>query len=232
LPGAETALLNAWGVAGWPTAFDAARVAAALLDDAPAAGNGPARATLGGEVVLGSGSAFATVRRASVPTADLPARPTLAIATRGPASYLVAYGLPTPAPPTAPRLNLLSELVDPADGTPLDPAALQAGQLVGLRLTAVVARPIVRADLELPLPAGLAFVAATPRAPFQQVADAGDGLVRIGGADLQPGVYTQIVIARAVAPGSFSAPPPRLVLPHEDGRSVVAPAGFQVTIKE
>lgn len=230
LPGAEVTLLSAWGAGGWPTPFEAARVAAALLDDAPAAGGGPALVRLDGEPVLGDGDAFDEVRRATLQPGDLTGRPTLEVEATGPASYLVAYSAPA-AVAAAPRLGLVQELVDPASGAALDPGALRAGQLVGVRLTAVVARPLLRADLEVALPAGLEVVPTTPRPPFQ-AAVAGAGGVRLSGAELGPGVYTQLVLARAVATGSFAAPPAQLRSLDEPGQAAVAPRGLEVTVGE
>lgn len=232
LPGAEVTLLRSWGVDGWPTAYDAARVAAALLNGAPAAGSGPARVRLDGEAILGDGAAFSAVQRAALPLAELPERPRLEVETRGPATYLTAYSVPQTAPGAPARLSVVQALVDPASGAPVDPAGLRAGQLVGIQLTAVVARPLVRAELEVALPAGLALVAATPRAPFQHAGPADDQVVRVGAADLSPGVYSQLILARAVAPGEFDAPPARLIATHEPGQVAVAPAGLRVTIGE
>lgn len=232
LPGAEEALLRAWGVAGWPTAYEAARVAAALLAEAPPAGDGPVRLSLGDAAPIGGDAPLAAVRRATLAADELPARPELRVEADGPARYMVAYSLPAEEPDPAPQLSLLEELVDPASGAPVDPATLRAGQLVGIRLTVVVARPLARADIELPLPAGLALAAATPRPPFQQAGEAGPGRARLGAADLAPGVYTQLILARAVAAGSFAAPPARLTDPFAPGQAAVAPAGLAVTIAE
>ncbi|NTU82652.1 MAG: hypothetical protein HGA45_25325, partial [Chloroflexales bacterium] len=177
-------------------------------------------------------SALTAARRETVPAAGLPARPELAVETRGQATYMLAYRLPAADAPATP-MPMLQELIDPISGAPLDPADLRLGQLVGLRVTVVVTRPLLRADLEVALPAGLEPVNLTARAPFEHAAPAPkQPLVRIGGADLEPGVFTQLVVARAIAMGRFTAPPARLVAPYEATAVAITPAGLSVTISE
>ena len=231
LPGAETALLATWGVNGWPTAYDAARVALALLAHAPAAGDGPSEVRLNGATIIGGAMPLTGIRRVTVPTAGLPAHPDLVVATHGPATYMLSYGFAAVPNTPATRLTLWQELIDPTSGAALDPTRLRLGQLVALRITAVVARPLLRADLAIALPAGLEPVNVTPRAPFAHVTVSPDmALVRLRGADLAPGVYTQQIVARAAATGHFTAPAARLIAPYEPEVVTSAPGAVRVTI--
>jgi uncharacterized protein YfaS (alpha-2-macroglobulin family) len=232
LPGAERALLAAWGVDGWASSYEAARVAAALLGRAAPATGGPRELLVAGDPVISGGPFTATVR-AALPAAPLGPRPTLSVQASGAAPYLVAAGADAPAPAAAGLLAVAQELVDPATGAALDPAALRLGQVVGLRVTAVVPRPLLRADLQVALPGGLEPLPVAPRAPFVHTAGPDGGhRLSLGAAGLGPGVYTQTILARAVAPGRFTAPAARLVAAFEPGLVAAAPATAAVQITE
>jgi hypothetical protein len=123
-----------------------------------------------------------------------------------------------PIPVTPRRLAIQQDYVDPVSGATLDPTALQLGQLVQVRLTVVVAQPITMAEVEAALPAAFALLDVRSAAPFRYIrqvtgladdADAVSTHLVFAGADLDPGVYTQTYLARAVATGAFVAPPPQ-----------------------
>lgn len=233
LPGAERTLLAAWGVDGWATSYEAARVAAALLDDAPAPEGGPRRLLLDGRPLLGDGEPFSTTLRAELPAAGLGARPALRVEAAGSAAYLVAHSVAAPAPASSGGLALHQELVDPASGAPRD-AALRPGELVALRVTALVLQPLLRAELELPLPGGLEPLPLSEQGPFAPMGGlaADTHRVTLGAADLTPGVYTYTLMARAVALGSFAAPPAMIRAPYAPEHDVAAQTGIAVTITE
>jgi uncharacterized protein YfaS (alpha-2-macroglobulin family) len=234
LPGAERALLAAWGVDGWASGYEAARVAAALLDGAPAPEGGPRQLSLGGSPVLGDGSVISRTLRAQLPLAGLGARPGLEVQTTGPATYLVAYRAAAPPQPGVGRLALYQELLDANSGAPLEGRALRPGQLVALRVTAVVLDELLRADLAIPLPGGLEALSPSAQGPFSPLR----GLSRdsyqldLGAANLAPGVYTYTVTARAIAAGSFQAPPALLRAHYAPELAAVAPSGTAITITE
>jgi uncharacterized protein YfaS (alpha-2-macroglobulin family) len=232
LPGAERALLAAWGVDGWSTSYEAARIAAALLARAPQP-TGPRQVLLDGAPILGSGAPITTTLRASVPRAGLGASPALSAQADAGSSYLVASSVGAAPPAVSGRLAVGQELVDPATGTALDPNALRLGQLVALRVTAVVPEPLLRADLEVALPGGLEPATTTPRAPFIYAAGPDDRhRLRFGAANLAPGVYTQTILARAVAGGTYAAPPARLAATFDPELVAIAPAAMRITIAE
>lgn len=233
LPGAERALLAAWGVDGWPTSFEAARVAAALLARAPQQPAGPRQVLVAGAPLIGAGTPFTTTLRAAVPATGLGPAPALSVQADTTASYPVAYSHGAAPANPAGGLAVGLELIDPADGAPLDPRTLRLGQPVAIRVTAVVPGPLLRADLEVALPGGLEPVSTTPRAPFIHAAgpDAGRRLV-FSAANLAPGVYTQTILTRAVAPGTFTAPPARLVATYSPELVALAPAPLELEITE
>jgi hypothetical protein len=107
---------------------------------------------------------------------------------------------------------------DPASGGRLDPSALRAGQLVGVRVSVIVVRPLGPADLYAPLPAGFALVSATPQRPFGRARAGQEGLL-FAISELGEGIYTQEYLVRAAQPGRFIAPAPQLAL--ADGQTIV-----------
>ena len=233
IPEAEASLLTAWRPNGWPNAYDAARIAAALLARTPVTSATPSTISLNGTPLRGTAVPPSTVQRTTIPAAGLPAASVLVVTANGTGPYLVSYRYPVTSSTAPARLSLVQALVDPTNGAPLDPASLRLGQLVALQLTVVVARPLLRADLELALPAGLEALGSTPQTPFAHIVSMPDqALLRISGGEFAPGVYTQRILARAVATGHFSAPPARLVVPNTPGVAAITPDALTVVISE
>ncbi len=234
LPGAERALLAAWGVDGWASAYDAARVAAALLEPPAADASGPRRVTLDGTPLLGSGTPITTTLRTTLPEDRTSGPVTLRIEAPSTSSYMVAYRAPGPPGDVTGQIALDQELVDAASGTPLAGERVRPGQLVGLRLTLVAAQPLLRADLELPLPAGLEPLPLVAQAPLLHVAgptaDKRRLLLHLG--EVAPGIYSWTIVARAVAPGSYSAPPAQISATYTPALSASASAGSTITITD
>ncbi|MFQ3661852.1 MAG: Ig-like domain-containing protein [Chloroflexaceae bacterium] len=229
LPDAERALLAAWGVEGWPGAWDAARVAAALpVEAAPAVG--PRRVLLNGTPLLGDGAPITTTLRASV----IPPPPdaTLRVEAGAAARYLLAYGRPRAPGEAAGQIALHTELVDPAGGAPLAAATVRPGQIVGLRLTLVTARPLPRASIVVPLPAGLEALPGAAASPLRQTSAFAEGQLILQASDLAPGVYTWTILARAIAAGTYSAPPAWITPVFAPELTAVAPAGVTIEVAE
>lgn len=235
LQGARAALRAAWGVDGWASSYEAARVAAAILparaDQEP---GGPRRVQLGDATLIDSGEPITTTRRTTLAAMTPGERLPLNVQADGTATYMVAYRVAAPPPDTTGTLAIVQELVDPETGTPIDAGGIRRGQLVALRLTAVVARPLVLADLAVSLPAGLEPLATGSRGPFAPVStpDSGSRRLTLSAANLEPGAYTQTIVARAVAAGSFQAPPARLADHHAPTLTAVASADLAIVIRE
>lgn len=234
LPGAERALLAAWGVDGWASAYDAARVAAALLEPPAAGAAAPRRVTFDGTPLLGSGTPITTTLRTTLPE-DRPSGPaTLRVEAASTSSYMLAYRAPGAPGNVAGQIALDQELVDPASGTPLAGERVRPGQVVGLRLTLVAAQPLIRAELELPLPAGLEPLPLAAQAPLLHVtgptADKRRLLLHLG--EVAPGVYSWTIGARAVAAGNFRAPPARISATYTPALTAIAHAGSTIIVTE
>ena len=229
LPDAERALLAAWGVEGWPGAWDAARVAVALpVEAAPAVG--PRRVLLNGAPLLGDGTPITTTLRASVPSP--PPDATLRVEAGAAARYLLAYGLPGVTGEAAGQIALHAELVDPASGTPLAAATVRPGQIVGLRLTVVTVQPLPRASIVVPLPAGLEALPGAAASPLRQTAAFVEGQLTLQASDLAPGVYTGTILVRAIAAGTYSAPPAWITPVFAPELAAVAPTGVTIEVVE
>jgi hypothetical protein len=113
------------------------------------------------------------------------------------------------APARAPRdagVALLREYLDPLSGQALDPARLETGQLVRVRLTIV--SPAAQRDITIdePIPAGAQVVAAAPD-QFNQLTRA-DGRLTLRAAALAPGIVQYQYLLRLVAGGSYTVPAP------------------------
>ncbi|MCX7790829.1 MAG: hypothetical protein N2378_09340, partial [Chloroflexaceae bacterium] len=229
LPGAERALLAAWGVEGWPSPWDAARVAAALPAEAASVA-GPRRALLDGTPLPGDGAPITRTLRVSV----TPATPvaTLRVEADAAARYLLAYAVPRNTSEAAGPIALDLELVDPDTGAALGDTPVQTGQIVALRLTLVTARPLRRASIVVPLPAGLEALPGGARQPLRRATAFAAGRITLQAADLAPGVYTGTVIARAIAGGTYSAPPARVTSVFAPELAAIAPAGVAMTVGE
>lgn len=229
LPGAERVLLVAWGVQGWPSPWDAARVATALPVEAGAVA-GPRRVLLDGAPLLGDGAPITSTLRASA-TLATPAA-TLRVEASPAARYLLAYGFPQITSEAAGQMALDLELADPATGAPPGNATVRPGQIVALRLTLVTARSLRRASVVVPLPAGLEALPSAGRPPLRRTDGFAEGQVTFQAADLAPGVYTEIILTRAVAAGAYRAPPARVTPVFSPELAAVAPEGVTVTVEE
>jgi uncharacterized protein YfaS (alpha-2-macroglobulin family) len=229
LPGAERMLLVAWGVEGWPSPWDAARVAAALPTEMGSV-VGPRRVLLDGAPLLGNGAMITSTLRASA-TLATPAA-TLRIEADPAARYLLAYGFPQITSEAAGQMALDLELADPATGAPLGNATVRPGQIVALRLTLVTARPLRRAGVVVPMPAGLEALPGAARPPLRRTGGFAEGQVTFQAADLTPGVYTELILTRAIATGTYRAPPARFTPVFSPELAAVAPQGVTVTVDE
>ncbi|MCG8353650.1 MAG: hypothetical protein MI924_38290 [Chloroflexales bacterium] len=242
------ALRRSWGVNGWSSAFDSSRAGAALIERAAARATERPRGyrlLLNGQELFQTSQALTATQYIVVSGDQLRAVNELRIELSGAgrvnafAPVLLAYQLQVPVqannitrpaiaapgdsvppiPVTPRRLAIQQDYIDPVSGSILDPAALQLGQLVQVRLTMVVAQPVVMTEVEAALPAAFALLDVASAAPFRYIrqvtglADDTEALsthLVFAGADLAPGVYTQAYLARAVATGTFVAPPPQI----------------------
>jgi len=109
---------------------------------------------------------------------------------------------------------------------------LRLGQLVAIRVTVIVPSPLLRAELELPLPGGLEPLPLMLRAPFIHSSglNSRSRSLTINAANLAPGVYSQRILVRAVAAGSFSAPPARLTATYLAGLIATSPNSLSIII--
>jgi alpha-2-macroglobulin len=234
---AERGLLTRWGVDGWPGAFAAARVAAALRNQ-PAATGGPRAVQLGAAVLLDRPDPISATVRLQAPAPAAGAALALRVSAAGADSYLVAARAAAPEPAGAAespaQISLYQEYLDPLSGAPIQPADLGEGQLVTLRVTLISARPILRGSLESALPAALQPIELAIRPPFIRAAalDPATRTLRVEAADMAPGVYTVRVVARAVAVGEFVAPGARLRLDESGLPPAAAPASPPLTVLE
>ncbi|MFV9503758.1 MAG: Ig-like domain-containing protein [Oscillochloridaceae bacterium umkhey_bin13] len=232
LIGAERSLLTAWQGDGWPSAYAAARVAAALL---PVAATTPAEAvqlTLNNRLVLASSDPFTQTLRTQVSRVDLPATVTLNLTAATGQSLLLAYGLPRAPIPPSPLFALEQRLVDPSTNATMTSAGLRNGQLVALAQTIVVGQHVPWLELHLPLPSGLILAETPPPGPLSLLGTSPGGVLHFGAAPLSPGVYHTQVLLRVIVPGGFTAPPAVLHLPAEISGPVLAPTGLAVLIGE
>lgn len=221
-PSAERALMQRWGVGGWPGAFAVARVAAALATGAPADLGGPRR-ILFEDLPLASGPVSGTLRltlpaalRAQIGGSGRTLRVEAADSSR----YLLAYQLAPAAPPPAP--NLTVRYRDLASGAERDPDDLRLGETVELELTLIQTQALRRADVQIALPAGLLLRSAQAHAPLRvRLADPAGRSLLLSAAPLPPGVYTIRVVAQVAAVGRFGAPPARLSAPYDAPERVI-----------
>lgn len=222
---AERALMQRWQVAGWPGAFAAARVAAALATGAPADLGGPRR-ILFETMPVASGPVSGTLRLRL--TAAQHAQiggsgRVLRVEADGGARYLLAYQLAASELPATP--SLVARYRDVASGAERDPDTLRLGETVVLELTLIQTRALGRADLQIALPAGLLIQSVQAHAPLRtRLADPAGRSLLLSAAPLPPGVYTMRITAEVVAVGRFGAPPARLSAPYDAPESwIVAP---------
>jgi len=199
----------AWGVGGWPSPYEAARVAAALLPIG-AQSAGPRRLLVDDRPLV-SAPITSTVHL-QLPGDGGGEGARIAVEAPEGSDYLLAYRAPSPAPEDAPgRPPLEVRFLDAERGVPIDPASLQVGQTVILEVTLISPRPLLRAELAVELPAALEPVAAEGPAPFMRASV--DGPARratLDAAGLPAGVYAVRVVTRVVAEGEYGAEAPRL----------------------
>jgi uncharacterized protein YfaS (alpha-2-macroglobulin family) len=191
---------------------------------------GPRRVLLDGAPLLGNGAMITSTLRASA-TLATPAA-TLRIEADPAARYLLAYGFPQITSEAAGQMALDLELADPATGAPLGNATVRPGQIVALRLTLVTARPLRRAGVVVPMPAGLEALPGAARPPLRRTGGFAEGQVTFQAADLTPGVYTELILTRAIATGTYRAPPARFTPVFSPELAAVAPQGVTVTVDE
>lgn len=172
VPLALRTLRLAWGVDGWPTAFESARAATALLAAEASAARAPRpyELSFNGRTLVRENQSTST-SGATPPILlsgeQLRARNLLRIVpqpgtSNADAPLLVAYRLReqvpaagNEAPPrVAPAaLAVYQDYLDPLTGVPVNPEALRLGQLVRVRLTLITLQSLAGVTLEAPLPA-------------------------------------------------------------------------------
>jgi uncharacterized protein YfaS (alpha-2-macroglobulin family) len=193
---------------GWGSGLASARALAGLVATEPAGAGVGYRVTLNGVELArepAAAGAPATVRRASVPLAQLQAINTLAMSGTGYLAWRLAGAAPD-APQPAGGIALLREYLDPATGRSLAGQALRPGQMVRVRLTAVVETPQQAVLMEDALPGGTGLLAAGGG----PLAFAGGmpGRLLFAAPALAPGAYQQSYLVQIGAAGSFYTPAP------------------------
>lgn len=182
LPPALRTLRLEWGVGGWPTAFDSARAAAALLAAVPPDVPRPQPYVLSfnGRSVLPDSQPVSGPRHTLLAGAQLRARNTLRLQpqpaddnsvqalpdqaaqpVRLASPLLLAYTLREQVqsdPARSSALAVHQDYLDPVSNAAFDPAALRLGQLVRVRLTLIATEPVAYVSLAAPLPAAFALV--------------------------------------------------------------------------
>lgn len=128
----------------------------------------------------------------------LPAAPisrTLVLTATAQGVALLGYsGAPlTPSPSN--DVHALREYLDPRTGQPIALDGVALGDVVQVRLTYVVARPLDVLRVEDSLPGG-----------FRLIGEAGGAAMRWGAAGLPPGVYQRSYLMQAAHRGQYRAP--------------------------
>ncbi|PDW02448.1 Ig-like domain-containing alpha-2-macroglobulin family protein [Candidatus Viridilinea mediisalina] len=232
LPAIEASLRNAWGPDGWPSAYEAARVALALPLRSPSANSGPTRLQLGSTTLLDSATPITSTQHFLLPAAEVAKTAQLQSNARGSATYMLSASYPSMPTPAPGQFALTQSLIDPNSGSPLNPTNIRLGQTIGLRTTIIVAHPTPRASLTLNLPAGLSPLPTSVAAPFHMLTSSQVGQLKLGLAPLPPGIYSHTIIARANATGHFNAPPSLLNIPYSQLPASASPTGLQIVISE
>ena len=226
----ERTILAAWRSTGWSTAYEAARIALALPLDPLVPGGGPSALWLNDQPLIEGERPITTTVRIKLPADAVLPDALLRVTSQGATPFLITYSRPT-APLTATTsLAINQELIDVTTGAALDPNQLQPGQLVGLRLTIVVAQALPRAELRLWLPAGFEVAPLQIQAPIQRFTLVGNAML-LDLTPTTPGVYSQVIPLRVGTSGRFSAPAAELRNPYHSG-TAVAPSGIAVTVGE
>lgn len=212
----RAALLRHWQGDGWPTPYEAARVALAL---GPTLLDGNARVRVVHNTAdLTAERPISGVERFRLDGGALRVEPTngtALIATRNPAS--------SAGQPGEVRARLRYR-------TATEPSAID--QPVEIELLLIVSKPIFRLEAAIPLPAGLMPVKINAGEGFtyQQI-DREWRQVQIGGAYLDPGVYRVTITAQATTAGTFAIPPVVITAPGSDVAPVVVFAQETITIE-
>ena len=123
-------------------------------------------------------------------------------------------------------MALLREYLDPQTGQPLDPAALRVGQVVRVRLTAVVGAQHSGLALEDPLPAGAELV-SPGTGDFARATAAAGALALERGAS-GPGIYQHSYLLRLVAAGRYGVPAATASAPG-GGSGASSPATLEIS---
>lgn len=198
---------------GWGDAYTTARTVQLLRAMLPAGTPATIGLALNNAPVMLPDAPGAMVRLIPLPINDLRPSNTLIITSDG-ALALVTWQVLHLAdtPRWAEGSALLREYLDPHTGTPLDPARLQPGQLVQVRLTLVIHQERRFVTVRDWLPAGFIFIDARDHSFFDRI-DTSHDRVEYSAEHVMPGIYQHTFLVRAVVPGSYAAPPPELILP-------------------
>ncbi|NJN18616.1 MAG: hypothetical protein HC822_21360 [Oscillochloris sp.] len=200
-----------WGVAGWSSAYAAARVAMALQPVSVPTPPPIQQITLGDQII--AAGPVTTTLRFTIPAA---AANTLNIATPPNSEPLIAVR--TPETPPEDSTPLLVDLIA-ANGETLDPARLRNGDSLTMSLLLIVTEPILGAELEIALPAAFELLPTSVPTPFDHLGERRDQrIVRLTAATLMPGVYRVQLPLHIISFGRFNAPPPRLQSQYDNKR--------------
>lgn len=194
----RTALLRRWQGEGWPTPYEAARVALAL---------GPMLSANGAEVTvwhnndrLTEAQTLTNVERWRLRGGTLRIEP-----TNGPA--LIAIRRATAEHPQIEAIQAQLRYHQSINPLTID-------QPVQVDLILIVKEPFLRLDVTIPLPAGLTPIQVDSGATlaYSRI-ERERRTVRFGGVNLTPGVYRLTVTARTTTAGHFQTPPAIIATP-------------------
>ncbi len=204
----RAALLRRWQVDGWPTPYEAARVALALGSSLLMA-ESQTRALHNGEP-LNPDRPIEQVERFRLPGGTLRIEP-------GNSAALVAARSPaTQAESPSADLRLRMRLLNDAEPLTID----QPAQIEVLLLAR---KPLFRLDTTISLPAGLIPVAGVTDGRFPYLLlDRERRQARIGGIHVAAGVYRLIITAMPTTAGSFQFPPALAIAPGSDLAPVIS----------
>ncbi|MCS6889055.1 MAG: Ig-like domain-containing protein [Chloroflexus sp.] len=212
----RTALLRRWHINGWPTPYEAARVALAL----------------GATLLADSASVTITHNHANFN----PGRPTSGVEhlrLNGgtlriePTNGMALIAVRTPATGAGQPSELRARL---RYVTATEPITIE--QPVTIELLLIASQPLFRLEASIPLPAGLTPVKIDGAAGFAyQHLDREWRQVQLGGAYLAPGVYRVTITAQATTAGTFPIPLAVITAPGSDLAPVVALAQERIVIE-
>ncbi|WP_298816329.1 Ig-like domain-containing alpha-2-macroglobulin family protein [Chloroflexus sp.] len=208
----RTALLRRWQVDGWPTPYEAARVALALGAELLSDG-----ATVTVSHDLTGQSTISGTERLRIGGGSLRIEPENGIA-------LVAIRSPTVSAGRTGDVRARLRYVTAAD-------PLVMNQVVQIDVLLVISQPLFRLDVTIPLPTGITPVKieADHDFAFQRI-DRDRRQAQIGGARLAAGVYRFTVTAQATTAGVFQAPPVLINAPGSDLASTIIVWQNEITI--